>query len=54
MEPKNTGEASLIVDLLQIHKLFSWRLYRVDLLGFLVAWAMVAAFIVFYLWLATW
>jgi len=54
MEPKKTGEASLIVDLLHLHKQFSWSRYRVDLLGFLGAWAMVAAFIVFYLWLATW
>jgi hypothetical protein len=44
----------LLPDLLQLPKRFSWKRYRVDILGFLIAWVAVAAFIVFYYWLSTW
>src|SRR5690606_2311006 len=36
------GESLLLVDLLSLPKKFSWQRYRVDLTGFLNAWAIVA------------
>lgn len=39
------GESLLLVNLLSLPKNFSWRRYRVDLTGFLNAWAIVAGII---------
>lgn len=39
------GESLLLVNLLSLTERFSWRRYRVDINGFAVAWAMVAAII---------
>lgn len=35
------GESLVLTNLLSLHKNFSWRRYRVDLTGFLVAWGIV-------------
>jgi hypothetical protein len=51
---EKNGHASLLRDLLVICQSFSWRRYRIDILGFLGAWAAVAAFIAFYCWMSTW
>jgi hypothetical protein len=48
------GQASLLRDLLKLHRTFNFRRYRVDVLGFLVAWLVVAAFIAFYWLLSKW
>jgi Na+/proline symporter len=50
----NDGQASLLRDLLVLPRTFSYRAYRVDILGFLTAWGTVGAFILFYWWLAAW
>lgn len=36
------GESLLLTNLLSLHKDFSWRRYRVDLKGFIIAWGIVA------------
>ena len=36
-DPEANGEGLLWVDLLSLPKTFSWRRYRVDLLGFVAA-----------------
>ena len=38
----NRGESLLLTNLLSLHKNFSWQRYRVDLIGFLAAWGIVA------------
>jgi hypothetical protein len=48
------GHASLVRDLLQLHRTFTFRRYRIDLTGFLVAWLVVAIMVLFYVWMATW
>jgi hypothetical protein len=48
------GHASLVCDLLRLRRSFAWRRYRVDLLGFLAAWLLVAAMIGFYFWMSHW
>lgn len=54
MEGEQKGNDLLIVDFLRLPKRFSWRRYRTDLVGFLLAWGMVGAFIGFYIWMSTW
>jgi hypothetical protein len=54
MEHKPDGNDLLIVDFLRLPERFSWRRYRIDLVGFLLAWTMVGAFIGFYIWMSTW
>jgi len=41
------GQRLLIVDLLQLYKNFSFRRYRIDILGFLLAWGIVFFIILF-------
>ena len=51
---EDQGHASLLRDLLRLHRGFAWRRYRVDLTGFLAAWLLVAAMIGFYFWMSRW
>lgn len=48
------GQASLLRDLLKLRSTFSFRRYRVDVVGFVVAWLFVLAFIAFYWFLSKW
>ena len=48
------GQASILRDLLKLQSTFTWRRYRVDLVGFIVAWIFVLAFIAFYWALSKW
>lgn len=48
------GQASVLRDLLKLRSTFTFRRYRVDLLGFLVAWLFVLAFIIVYWLLSRW
>lgn len=41
-EAEAAGEGLLIVDLLQLHRTFSFRRYRKDVMGFAAAWGVVA------------
>jgi hypothetical protein len=54
MKAEGDGLWLLLRDLLQLHRTFSYRRYRIDVLGFLAAWALVAAMIAFYFWLSKW
>jgi len=54
MPGEDNGLALLLRDLLHLHRTFSYRRYRVDVLGFAVAWLVVAAMIAFYVWMASW
>ena len=49
---EETGHSLLIVDLLSLHKKFSFKRYRVDLMGFGLAWLIVVLIILLTLWLA--
>ena len=51
---EENGHASLLRDLLRLPHTFTFRRYRIDVLGFIGAWLAVAAFIVFYCWMSTW
>lgn len=53
-ELEENGHASLLRDLLVLHERFTFRRYRIDVLGFLGAWGAVCAFIAFYYWMSTW
>ena len=46
------GHSLLIVDLLELHKKFSFKRYRVDLIGFGIAWVIVAIILLLTVWLA--
>jgi hypothetical protein len=48
------GQASVLRDLLKLRSTFTFRRYRVDVLGFLVAWLFVVAFIIVYWLLSRW
>jgi hypothetical protein len=48
------GHASLVRDFLKLYRTFSWKRYRIDLLGYLAAWLLVSLFIAFYCWMAPW
>lgn len=48
------GQALLLRDLLRLPRTFRFHRYRIDLIGFLVGWLMVASFIAFYVWMSTW
>ncbi len=54
MALEEQGHASLLRDLLSLHRTFRYRRYRIDLLGFVAAWLLVAAMAGFYFWLSTW
>lgn len=54
MRIEEDGQASLLRDLLELGRTFTYRRYRIDILGFLFAWVMVAAFIAFYYWMSKW
>ena len=51
---QETGQASLVRDLLKLRTTFSFRRYRVDVVGFVVAWLFVFAFIALYWMLSKW
>jgi len=48
------GQASLLRDLLKLRSTFTFRRYRVDVIGFIVAWLFVLVFIAFYWLLSKW
>jgi hypothetical protein len=54
MSLEDNGLGLLLRDLLQLHRTFSYRRYRIDVLGFVVAWLVVAAMIAFYFWMSRW
>ena len=54
MSLEENGQSSLLRDLLKLRRTFSYRRYRIDLLGFLAAWIAVGAFIAFYYWMSKW
>jgi len=45
------GQSLLIVDLLRLPRIFSYRRYRLDVLGFLAAWLWVALLLALGYWL---
>jgi hypothetical protein len=45
------GHSLMIVDLLRLPRTFSYRRYRLDLLGFLAAWLWVALLLILGYWL---
>ena len=51
---EENGQASLLRDLLKLPRTFTFKRYRIDVLGFIAAWVAVAAFIAFYYWLSKW
>ena len=51
---QEAGQASLVRDLLKLRTTFSFRHYRVDIVGFVVAWLFVFAFIALYWMLSKW
>lgn len=53
-ELENDGHASLVRDVLRLHRTFAWRRYRIDLLGFIAAWLVVLLLVGFYCWMAQW
>jgi hypothetical protein len=46
------GQALLIVDLLRLRQRFTWRRYRIDVIGFLAAWLLVAGMLALGYWVA--
>lgn len=52
-DPEDNGEGLLWVDLLSLPKTFSWRRYRIDLTGLLVAFFFVV-FLMFVLVVISW
>jgi hypothetical protein len=48
------GRGSLLRDLLRLSRTFSLRRYRVDLIGFAVAWLLAIAMMGFYFWMSGW
>jgi hypothetical protein len=54
MTPEDDGLALLLRDLLRLPRTFRYRRYRIDILGFLAAWALAGAMIAFYYWLSRW
>lgn len=54
MKSEENGQASILRDLLKLYSTFSYRRYRIDVEGFLLAWVFVFLFIAFYCWMATW
>jgi hypothetical protein len=51
---EENGQASILRDLLKLRSTYRYQRYRVDVLGFAVAWIIVLLFIAFYCWMATW
>jgi hypothetical protein len=45
------GHSLMIVDLLRLPRRFSYRRYRLDILGFLAAWLWVALLLILGYWL---
>lgn len=54
MSLEEQGHASLVRDLLHLGRSFSYRRYRIDILGFVAAWLVVALMVGFYFWLSRW
>jgi len=54
MHEEENGQASILRDLLKLRTTFTLRRYRVDVVGFFVAWMFVLAFIAFYWVLSKW
>jgi hypothetical protein len=48
------GHGSLLRDLLRLSRTFSLRRYRVDLIGFALAWLLAISMIGFYFWMSRW
>jgi hypothetical protein len=51
---EENGQASILRDLLKLRTTFTFRRYRVDVVGFFVAWLFVLAFIASYWVLSKW
>jgi hypothetical protein len=49
---EETGHSLLIVDLLDLPKKFSFKRYKIDLIGFGIAWLIVAIILLLTVWLA--
>jgi hypothetical protein len=47
------GHSLMIVDLLRLPQTFSYRRYRLDVIGFLAAWLWVALLLILGYWLTT-
>jgi hypothetical protein len=47
------GHALLIVDLLRLPRTFSYRRYRIDVIGFLAAWLWVVLLLALGYWITT-
>ncbi len=47
------GHALLIVDLLRLPRTFSYRRYRLDVIGFLLAWLWVVLLLALGYWITT-
>ena len=54
MHEEENGQASILRDLLKLRTRFTLRRYRVDVIGFIVAWLFVLVFIASYCVLARW
>ena len=54
MSLEQNGHASILRDLLKLVRTYSFRRYRVDVVGFLLAWLLVFVFIAFYWWVSVW
>lgn len=54
MSLEENGQASLLRDLLKLHRTFSFRRYRIDVLGFFGAWLLVAVMVGFFVWMSRW
>jgi len=51
-DPEKDGKGLLLVDLLSLGRKFSFRRYREDVVGFLVAWGIVALLVALGTWVA--
>lgn len=54
MPAEKNGHALLLRDLLKLPRTYTYRRYRIDVLGFITAWVLVFLFVLFYWWFATW
>jgi hypothetical protein len=54
MHGEKNGQASILRDLLKLRTTFTLRRYRIDVMGFIVAWLFVLVFIAAYYALSKW
>jgi hypothetical protein len=47
---EDQGHGLLIVDLLRLHRIFSFRRYKIDLAGFVAAWIFVFIILLLTVW----